>query len=321
MNLLCHICTSTDKHKIYQCREKMFGWGGEFIYYQCADCGCLQIATVPQDLGRFYPANYYSFRVRPISQHGLRSHLGAIRDRSMATGQGVVGRFINSFLPARADVVELADVPVQTTSRILDVGCGRGELLSILKRAGFSRVAGIDPYLPADVEVLPGLLVRKLPIEQVQDKFDLIMLHHVFEHIQQGEAMLASCQQHLTANGKLLLRFPTADSDVWENYRENWVQLDAPRHLFLHTRRSLELLAKRTGLNIDRWFCDSTAFQFWGSELYRRDIPLFDASGNANNPEMFFTPEEIRAFNAKSKLANAAQRGDQVVVILSRRNL
>jgi SAM-dependent methyltransferase len=317
MSFICQICSSNAPHVAYHCREKMFGWGDEFTYFQCANCGCLQIAAVPGDLNRFYPADYYSFHVQPVPQHGWRSRLGAVGDYSMATGRGIFGRLINRFRPARTEVVSLASVPVQETMNILDVGCGRGQLLSILKRAGFDRLAGIDPYLPADVEVLPGLFLRKLSVEQVQEQFDLIMLHHVFEHLQQGEEILGLCRQRLTATGKILLRFPTAESDAWEIYRENWVGLDAPRHLFLHTRHSFDLLAKKSGLKVEQWFCDSTAFQFWVSELYRRGVPLCDASGSTTKPETFFTRAEIQAFNEKSRLANAVHRGDSVVAILS----
>jgi len=320
MNHTCRICGNSSNNHVFLCREKMFGWGDEFTYFECANCGCLQISAVPGDLDRFYPAHYYSFHAQPIPQHGWRARLGAMRDCAMATGRGNAGRFINRFLPAWVEVVSMASVPAQRTMSILDVGCGRGAVLSILRRAGFDRLAGIDPYLPNDVEVLPGLFVRKLSIDQVQEKFDLMMLHHVFEHIWQGEEMLGHCRQRLTADGKILLRFPTAESDAWESYRENWVQLDAPRHLFLHTRSSFELLAKRADLKVEQWFCDSTAFQFWGSELYRRGVPLFDVNGKAANPRTFFSKLEIRAFNDKSRAANIRQRGDQVVAILSSRN-
>ena len=99
---------------------------------------------------------------------------------------------------------------------------------------------------------------------------------------------------------------------TWEHYRENWVQLDAPRHLFLHTRASLQLLAEQTGLNIGKWVCDSTDFQYLGSELYRKGVPL-----NGANLESYFTKAERKAFVAKSKVANARQRGDQATIILS----
>ena len=39
----------------------MFGYRDEFAYFACGQCGCLQIADIPPDMSRYYPANYYSF--------------------------------------------------------------------------------------------------------------------------------------------------------------------------------------------------------------------------------------------------------------------
>ena len=296
------------------------GWGDEFSYIQCANCRCLQISIVPDDLARFYPAHYQSFNVQIIPQHGWRACLGARRDYTMSTGKGNIGKFLNRLIPAKADLLSMASVPAEKTMKILDVGCGRGALLSTLRRAGFSRLMGIDPYVSQDIEILPGLFVRKLSLEQVQEQFDLIMFHHVFEHIESNLETLQLCHQRLLPHGRILLRFPVADSYAWEEYSENWVQLDAPRHLFLHTKTSLELLANQTGLKIEKWFCDSDAFQFWGSELYLKGIPLFDQKGIATDLEKHFSKAEMKSFAERAKFLNANGRGDQVVAILSVQN-
>ena len=316
MNYNCRICLSSARHDVYNCREKMFGWGDVFIYFQCSKCGCLQIAATPSDLGRFYPPIYYSYHLQPLPQHGWKSRLAATRDFSKATGTGIVGKLLNVLVPARTDLASLAEVPARPEMHILDVGCGRGQLLSILHRAGFVYLSGIDPYLPEDIEVLPGLHVRKQSLEQVAGQFDLIILNHVFEHAESGRQMLNVCRQKLNAHGKILLRIPTPESEAWEHYRENWVQLDAPRHLFLHTRASLQLLAGQTGLKIEKWVCDSTEFQFWASELYRKGLSL-----NGTSPESFFSKAEMQSFGKKAKAANARQRGDQATVILSVRSV
>jgi 2-polyprenyl-3-methyl-5-hydroxy-6-metoxy-1,4-benzoquinol methylase len=312
MNHTCQICLSSARHEVYSCREKMFGWGDEFTYFQCSQCGCLQIAATPPDLGRFYPPDYYSYHLQPLPQHGWKSRLAAARDFSKATGTGIRGRLLNLLVPARPDLASLAEVPARKEMRIIDVGCGRGQLLSILHRAGFNHLSGVDPYLSEDIEVLPGLYVRKQSLEQVSGPFDLIILNHVFEHVESGRQMLQTCRQRLSAQGKILLRIPTPESDAWEHYRENWVQLDAPRHLFLHTRASLQLLAEPLGLKIDKWVCDSTDFQYWASEAYRKGDPL-----NGAKPENYFSKAEMKIFAEKAKVANARQRGDQVTAVLS----
>lgn len=294
----------------------MFGWKDEFQYFQCANCGCLQIASPPADLGRFYPENYSGYQGRPLPQRGLRSRIASVRDLWAATGRGFLGALINKVTPARSDTLSLANVPAKKSMRILDVGCGSGSLLSILHRAGFKHLVGIDPLFPADAEILEGLNVRRLELDSVSESFDLIMLHHVFEHLPDGLKSLRLCRERLLPRGKILLRFPVADSDAWERYRENWVQLDCPRHLFLHTRHSFETLASAAGLTVKKWLCDSSAFQFWGSELFLRGLPLHTTDGASVLPERYFSAAEMKSFDAAAKLANLRGRGDQAVVVL-----
>lgn len=313
MSFTCRICFNSVENKPYPCYEKMFGWGDEFTYFQCSQCSCLQISGIPQELERFYPQNYYSFHAESLPQKGLKSRLAARRDFSAATGTDILGKLLMKLVPARLDLLCLSRIPLRPEMNVLDVGCGRGQLLTALHRAGFRKLSGIDPYLAESVEVLPGLVVRKVRLEQMHETFDLIMLHHVFEHLESPLQTLESCRERLTNRGKILLRFPTADSEAWERYRENWVQLDAPRHLFLHTRRSVNLLAERAGLKIEQWWCDSTEFQFWGSDLYREGIALTTAT----DLKTYFSETERRRFRRRAAHLNRTGRGDQVVVVLS----
>ena len=317
MNSTCRICANRENNKEYLFREKMFGFGDEFHYFQCGGCGCLQIAQVPENLTRYYPPHYYSFGVAPLPTRGLKSWLAARRDRARLTGIGRVGIWLWRWQQIRDDVASLGRVPLRMDTRILDVGCGQGQLLSLLHRAGFRRLLGIDPYLANDVEVVPGLQVRKQVLQGLTESFDLIMLHHVFEHLENGLETLRSCRERLAPGGTILLRLPTVESVAWERYRENWVQLDAPRHLFLHTRASLRLLAEQAGLQVRECWCDSTEFQFWASKLYQRGIPHTDGQGRATQPQDHFSAMELAAFRREAVAANQTNLGDQLVVLLN----
>lgn len=313
----CRICANGTDNRIFLCKEKMFGWGGAFTYFQCANCGCLQIAEVPDDLGKFYPSNYFSFRTPTVPNQGCKSRLAGIRDLSTITNKGFVGKLLGRFYPQQDDrIVPLGRVPLRRDSEVLDVGCGNGALLSILHRAGLRHLKGIDPFLSGDQEPIPGLHLCKQSLDMVEEKFDVIVFNHVFEHIQDGLKTLRLCRERLTPRGKVLLRFPTADSEAWEQYRENWVQLDAPRHLFLYSRKSFDLIAANAGLKIEQWFCDSSAFQFWASELYKRGVPLLDNQQSLVQTSKFFSKEEMERFDQKATKLNQNGRGDQVTVIL-----
>jgi hypothetical protein len=143
------------------------------------------------------------------------------------------------------------------------------------------------------------------------------MLHHVFEHLEHGSQMLVACRDRLLPGGRIVLRVPTVECEAWERYGEFWVALDAPRHLMLHTRASLELLARQTGLKIMQCWCDSTGFQFHASELYRRGVPLTDVRGNSVPVGAYFTRRQLKEFDRKAGVLNKSGRGDQVVVVLA----
>ena len=72
------------------------------------------------------------------------------------------------------------------------------------------------------------------------------------------------------------MRIPVADSYAWRRYGVNWVNLDAPRHLFLHTPDSMKRLAEQTGLTISDLVFEGNASQFIASDQYERDVPLAD---------------------------------------------
>jgi hypothetical protein len=101
-----------------------------------------------------------------------------------------------------------------------------------------------------------------------------------------------------------------ANSVAWERFGTDWVQLDAPRHYYLHSIKSLVLLANRAGLDLASIEYDSTGFQFVGSELYRRQIPLRESDGA---PSRLFTGKQLRQFEADARRLNRLGRGDQAV--------
>ena len=115
----------------------------------------------------------------------------------------------------------------------------------------------------------------------------------------------------------LLIRIPLVSSYAWDKYQENWVDLDAPRHFYLHSEKSFKLLAKDTGYEVEKLVYDSTAFQFCGSEQYLKNISLMDPKSYGNDPEnSIFTPDEIQEYAQKAMELNLRNKGDQACFFL-----
>ena len=115
-----------------------------------------------------------------------------------------------------------------------------------------------------------------------------------------------------------MLRIPTVSSFTWRQYKENWIELDAPRHFFLHSKKSIDLLAEKTGFKIDRYIYDSNELQFF-SELYVNDIPLKEKSekGYISNTNRF-SKKEIAKFRRESKILNQKHEGSRFCAFLKK---
>ncbi len=319
--MTCRLCANAEANRPFEAREMMLGYRERFLYFQCAQCECLQIAAVPPDMKKYYPANYYSLAQAPLElyRNPLKRLVKKWRDEHAITGKGILGERLYKKFP-NAALHSLAHVQsVKKTSRILDVGCGSGALLYSLKENGFGNVLGLDAYLQNDITYPNGLRILKRELENVPGEWDLIMFHHAFEHVADPLATVQAVVQRLPPHGTCLLRIPTVSSFAWEHYGVNWVQLDAPRHFFLHSVKSINLLAQKLGWRVARVVFDSTAFQFWGSEQYAQDMPLTSERSFAVNPSAsLFSTEQIARFEAQAEQFNREQRGDSAAFYLTK---
>ena len=108
---------------------------------------------------------------------------------------------------------------------------------------------------------------------------------------------------------------------AFNHYRENWCSLDAPRHLFLQTKKSIEILAKASGFEIKKINYDSRSWQLWGSEQYSKNISLMDERSYYINPKKsIFTEKEIDEFEKRTIEFNRDGKGDQAEFYLQKIN-
>ncbi|MEE9303710.1 MAG: class I SAM-dependent methyltransferase [Thiotrichaceae bacterium] len=313
----CKICGNTENNDHYQAKEMMLGYRDLHDYFQCASCQCLQLETVPDNLPEYYPKDYYSYSDVGFPT-GIKQFLLARRDYYAATGKSILGAILSLANP-EAKIATLRPAKINKHSAILDVGCGAGHLLYSLKEAGFKQVQGADPFNEADVEYKNNLKIIKQTIHEVEGNWDLIMFHHSFEHVEDQLEVLQSVAKRLNEGGTCLIRVPTVSSWAWKNYGTDWVQLDAPRHLFLHSIKSMEYLAKQVDMKIDHVVYDSFAFQFWGSEQYKRDIALHDEKSYAVSVAASpFTKNHIAGYEERSTKLNKENQGDQACFYLSK---
>lgn len=289
----CVICGGTEG-KEHTFREKMFSTQEEFAYWECSVCGCLQIVKVPENLGDYYDGNYYSFSM------GL-SALERCICKVYGIAPQLAARIRRPGLAARAAICARP----KPGARILDVGCGGGRLVMVLRAMGFNAI-GTDIFVKTETPY-----VRRSSLLDIESGWDLIMFHHSLEHMTDHVEVLRSAKEKLAAGGTCLVRIPVANW-AWQHYRANWVQLDAPRHLIIHTPKSFRQAAEAAGFTVLQTSFDSNAFQFYGSEMYEQNIPL-----SQENSEIKRRGRRLmRSLNARAAELNRQQLGDSACFLL-----
>lgn len=317
----CAICGNDKANRLHYPREMMFGMDEAFEYLECGRCGCLQITRVPEDLARYYPRDYYSYRPpKEKRQAGLVYRLRAARTRAFLGERTLLGSLLAS-LSGRAEHFDwLARGRVGLDSAIVDIGCGTGGLLLKLHREGFRNLLGVDPFIEYDIDYGNGVRVLRKHLGEVRQSFDFVMLHHSFEHMPDCLGSLRQLRRIVREGGTLLLRIPVADSYARRKYGVHWAAWDAPRHLYLHTVKSLHLAASATGFEVREVTYDSTKSQFVGSELYLRGIPAQQAEPyQFGKPNSIFTREEWNRFLRAADELNALRDGDTACFYLGPR--
>jgi 2-polyprenyl-3-methyl-5-hydroxy-6-metoxy-1,4-benzoquinol methylase len=311
----CRACAHQQNHNIFQVKEMQLGFREDFNYMLCDQCGCMQIIDIPEDLAKYYPnSNYYSFSA------GLkvsRSKLRQLRSAYLLHGKNKVAGKLLTLGYKHPEYLEwMKNTGVDFNDRILDVGAGSGQLLKDLCKIGFTNLEGIDPFIDEDVDN-EFFRIRKKDIFSVEEKYDLLMLHHVFEHMDEPREVLDHLYKILNPGKYLLIRTPVMGMYGWKKYGLNWVGLDAPRHIIIHSLKSMKMLAEQSGFEIRKIVFDSVAFHFWSSEQYQNDIALMEPNSYmVDHKAISYSKKDIEQFKKLANKTNKEGMGDQAAYYL-----
>lgn len=137
-------------------------------------------------------------------------------------------------------------------STVLDIGCGRGDLLIQMQKEGM-RVAGteIDPAVREYLRKKNGIIVYQGLSAIDSESVDLITLHHVLEHIQDPNVVLQSIAQLLKKDGSLIVAVPNYLSMQAKFGKKEWFHLDLPHHLYHFSEAGLSRLLRVHGFRVN----------------------------------------------------------------------
>lgn len=154
-------------------------------------------------------------------------------------------------------------LPVKS-GRLLDVGCGFGWVVSEAEKRGFKAI-GIDqakPYIELGKQVLHVELINtSLEKFSTKEKFDVVILNHVLEHIKKPDEFLTKIRQLLKSGGLLFVACPNINSLMYWIFRDRWYGLQPAQHVWQFTEKTLPALIAKNGFEIDRIQINSLDYQ------------------------------------------------------------
>jgi SAM-dependent methyltransferase len=320
---MCRICEQTNQNEIYIGKEMMYGTKEKYEYFQCSNCDCLQMTKIPNDLSKFYPKKtYYSFNNDNLVfyKNPIKNLYKFIKDNLVLQ----LFHFLPKILEGKDLIVNdgLRSVAklknINHNSRILDIGCGSGVLVYRLHNAGFKYTFGNDPFAKEVKDKYNRLLISNQPLNSIKEKYDIIMMHHALEHVPDPIDVLKNISRLLNKDGQVLIRIPYVDSYCWDKYREDWLQMDPPRHLYLHSKKSIQIILQKSGLQQDKIVFDSNELPMIGSDQYENGIAMTAENSYFINPQKStILSAKVSEYRLLANKLNLQGKGDQVCLYLS----
>lgn len=148
--------------------------------------------------------------------------------------------------------------------KICDFGCGYGGFLSLSKKVtkklnGVELNTSFQNYFKSKKKYIE---IRE-KIGDFKEKFDVITMFHVLEHLPNQIDVLKNCRNYLKKKGKIIIEVPHAKDFLIDqvDIKEFKNFIFWSEHLVLHTKKSLHTFLKKSGFrNIKIEFCQRYGF-------------------------------------------------------------
>lgn len=262
----CPVCGTVERVVIQSgIRDWAFGAApGQWTLHQCVHCGAayLDPRLTPDSIHLAY-RNYYTHAAPNHAPSGVVQKLRRLVANSYRTREFKAefmpaipgGWLLFKLFPADARMLQMDGrglTAIQSgDKRVLDVGCGNGRFLSFARALGWE-ASGVemDPLAAATARA-QGFKILASRVEELtgamSGMFDAVTLSHVLEHVHDPVKLLMDCHSLLKPGGFLWLETPNIASVGYDLYGRFWRGLEAPRHLVLFSRSSLELCLRNAG--------------------------------------------------------------------------
>jgi SAM-dependent methyltransferase len=163
-----------------------------------------------------------------------------------------VYQFIKSYSLKRK--LKLINSLTKHKGKILDIGCGTGDLLSVCEKDGWD-IFGVEPSQKAVDRARTKVnsaerIVTDLGSLEKNASFDVITMFHVLEHVPNLMEYIESLKSLLSSDGHLIVAVPNFKSYDAIHYKEFWAAYDVPRHLWHFSEKSIRHIFGQVGFEV-----------------------------------------------------------------------
>lgn len=265
----CKICGNEQGNILHKVPERILNKGDVFQYLECKNCGCWVLAD-EVNVGEYYPPVYNPYNKNLLQLSILDRIILSFKIRK------VIHSSYNDFQKVlkmkNLDILlkRLCGLKIKRSSSILDVGCANGHWLDQLYDVGYHHITGVDLFVPKEKMTNKSWKFIQSDIFSINGKFDLITLNHSFEHMYEPLAVLKHIRELMDRNSKCQIALPLVGGGAHKMFGEYYCQLDAPRHIYMQSRKSMQLLCEKAGLKIVTIHEEPSAAIFHISDGYKR---------------------------------------------------
>lgn len=248
----CPLCGGNSYRHYLHAKDRMFELPGAFTFVKCLNCSGVSLYPMlsRSQVSSYYPVKkYYAYNSQGKKSFFTMLRTYLVRANNRPT---LLGKILTMLLP------QVPAIPHPVTSgKILDVGCGVGDTLMLLKELGWETFG-------MDIDEAAVAMAKKRGVDHVrigfyQDissypdhYFDAVRLYHVIEHLDDPVRCLRLVKKKLKKGGQLIIGTPNAESSMAHLFGTYWYNLDAPRHLILFSPRTLRQAVVKSGFRVTR---------------------------------------------------------------------
>ncbi len=167
---------------------------------------------------------------------------------------------------------------VVPSGKLLDVGCGLGELMEVAKK--HYACVGLDPS-PVSAQKIRemGFPIIESTFEEAdipQGEFDVVTMDSVVEHVHSPTEVLQRVNAALRIGGVVFINVPKFGGPAYKRHGQAWNGFRHGYHTFLYTGETLGKLLEKAGFEVqssprrDRMFDD--ILTLWGKKV--RDVEI-----------------------------------------------